>query len=148
MKAVVQRVNEASVSVDGEKISEISRGLLVLLGLEKSDSEDEVRNMAARLVKQRFFEDEAGKMNLSLADVGGQVLAVSQFTLAADLSRGLRPSFDSAMPPDVAKKLFEFFVSSLREKGVQVQEGVFGAHMHVKLVNDGPVTFVLEGAMK
>lgn len=138
----------ASVAVDEKEVSAIGRGLLILVGIEKGDSEADLVTLAERLPRLRFFEDDGGKMNLSLADIGGQVLAVSQFTLAADLSRGLRPSFDSAMPADSAQGMFNRFLAALRGQGVDVKEGVFGAHMHVELINDGPVTFVLEGASK
>ena len=138
----------ASVSVDDKEVSRIARGFVVLLGIEKGDVEADAVELAERLPRQRFFADDAGKMNLSLSDIGGQVLAVSQFTLAADLSRGLRPSFDSAMPADRAEEIFKTFLAALRGQGVGVKEGVFGAHMHVELINDGPVTFVLEGASK
>ncbi len=138
----------ASVAVDDKEVSAIDRGLLILVGIEKGDSEADLIALAERLPRLRFFEDDGGKMNLSLVDIGGQVLAVSQFTLAADLSRGLRPSFDSAMPADRAQEMFKGFISALRGQGVDVKEGVFGAHMHVELINDGPVTFVLEGASK
>jgi D-tyrosyl-tRNA(Tyr) deacylase len=148
LKAVVQRVLNASVSVDDGEVSAIARGMVVLLGIEKGDSQADLTALAERLPRLRFFADDGGKMNLSLSDIGGEVLAVSQFTLAADLSRGLRPSFDSAMELGEARGMFDDFIKALRGQGVDVKEGVFGAHMHVELINDGPVTFVLEGARK
>ncbi len=134
----------ASVSVADKEVAVIGRGLVVLLGIEKGDVESDVVGLAERLVKLRFFADDAGKMNLSLSDIGGEVLAVSQFTLAADLSRGLRPSFDSAMPPGEAEEMFHTFLAALRSRGVGVSEGVFGAHMHVESVNDGPICVLLD----
>jgi D-tyrosyl-tRNA(Tyr) deacylase len=118
---------------------------LVLVGADKDDSPVNADFLSDRILGLRIFEDEAGKMNLSVKDVGGQLLAVSQFTLSADLSKGRRPSFTSAMPPDDALKLFDYFVGKLKESGLTVQSGEFGAKMRVRLVNDGPVTFVLEG---
>lgn len=147
MKAVVQRVSRAAVKVDGEEKASISKGLLVLLGVEKGDTSEDIVRFAERLPRNRFFTDEAGKMNLSLKDVGGSVLAVSQFTLAANLEKGLRPSFDPAMEPDQAREFFSLFVDTLQSNGIDVEEGVFGAYMQVELVNDGPVTFVFQGAL-
>ena len=144
MKAVVQRVTSASVEVDGEPVGAIGRGLLVLLGVEKGDAEPQARILADKTARLRIFEDAAGKMNLSLLDIGGDVLAVSQFTLCADLSRGRRPSFDTAAGPDLAEPLYAEYVEALRREGLNVAQGTFGAHMAVQLVNDGPVTFVLE----
>ncbi len=147
MRAVVQRVSRATVSVDGNQKASISKGFLVLLGVEKGDSKAQIVRLAERLPRYRFFEDENGKMNLSLKDVGGSILVVSQFTLAANLAKGLRPSFDPAMCPDEARELVSLFADTLRSSGVNVEEGIFGAHMEVELVNDGPVTFVFEGAL-
>jgi D-tyrosyl-tRNA(Tyr) deacylase len=142
LKAVVQRVTQAVVRVDGKEVSSISKGLLVLLGLEKGDTREALVRLAERLPRYRFFADDTGKMNLSLADIGGGVLVVSQFTLAGNLAKGLRPSFDRAMPPGDAAELVSLFAASMSAAGIEVAEGVFGAHMEVELVNDGPVTFV------
>jgi D-aminoacyl-tRNA deacylase len=144
LRAVVQRVSSARVTVGPETAGEIGRGLLVLLGVGKSDDEHTCRSLAARLARLRVFEDDAGKMNLSLLDIGGQALVVSQFTLYADTSRGLRPSFTDACEPGRANELYERFVSELSYMGVPTRTGRFGAHMDVELVNSGPVTFVLE----
>lgn len=145
MKAVVQRVEHAEVRVDGDAVSTIGRGLVVLLGVEQDDSAQDITKLAESLPRRRFFEDTAGKMNLSLLDIKGEVLVVSQFTLAADLGKGLRPSFTKAMEPGKAKEFVRLFSETLRIEGVETREGVFGAHMKVELVNDGPVTFIFEG---
>ena len=144
MKAVVQRVARASVRVGGEEVGAIGSGMLVLLGILEGDSEAEARRFAERIALFRFFPDEAGKMNRSAIDVGGQVLVVSQFTLAADGRSGRRPSFDDAAEPSLAESLYERFVDALRASGLDVRTGRFGAKMEVELVNDGPVTFALE----
>lgn len=144
VKAVIQRVSEASVSVDGREISRIGRGLLLLVGVEKEDGEEQAASLAKKIAEMRVFEDDAGKMNLSARDVGGEVLAVSQFTLCADLRKGRRPGFDDAAPPDAARALFARFAEILRGHGLTVKEGAFGAHMRVALVNDGPVTFTIK----
>ncbi|HBS06527.1 MAG TPA: D-tyrosyl-tRNA(Tyr) deacylase [Leptospiraceae bacterium] len=143
MLALVQRVIEASVIVNGQTVSEIQRGMLVFLGALHEDDESVARNLAVRLSKIRIFEDENGKMNLSILDSGGQALVVSQFTLCADLSRGNRPSFGPAAEPEKAKRLYNEFCQSLSDAGVPVQTGEFGADMKVGLVNDGPVTFMV-----
>ena len=145
MKIVLQRVSESSVEVSGETISTIDRGLLLLVGADKSDSPKNADFLADRCLGLRIFEDDGGRMNLSVADVKGQILAVSQFTLSADISKGRRPSFSSAMLPDEARELFDYFVGKLKESGLTVKSGEFGAKMKVRLLNDGPVTFVLEG---
>jgi D-tyrosyl-tRNA(Tyr) deacylase len=145
LKAVVQRVSRACVRVDGNKKAEIGRGLLVLLGLETRDKEADVVRFAQRLPQRRFFADRDGKMNLSLKNISGQVLVVSQFTLAANLDKGLRPSFTHAMEPVKAEGMVTLFSAELRSAGVEVSEGVFGARMEVELVNDGPVTFIFQG---
>ena len=139
MRAVVQRVLEASVTVNGEKVSQIGPGLLVLLGVGRGDGEAEADRIASKLLALRVFEDDAGKMNLSVRDVGGEILCVSQFTLYGDTRRGNRPSFVEAAPPEEAEALYERVRSALGAKG-----GVFGARMAVSLVNDGPVTLMLE----
>ena len=140
MRALVQRVAEAGVSVGSGEIAAIGPGLLVLLGVERGDSEAEADYLARRIATLRVFEDADGKMNLSLLDSGGEALAVSQFTLCADVSRGNRPGFSHAAPPDLAEPLFAYFCISLEGHGVAVQTGRFQAHMAVRLVNDGPVT--------
>jgi D-aminoacyl-tRNA deacylase len=144
VKIVIQRVSEASVRVEGVVVGEIGRGLLVLFGAETGDTEALADEAARKVAGLRVFEDADGKMNLALADVGGDVLAVSQFTLAADLSRGRRPGFDRALPGPQARPLYQRFVASLRGLGVAVQTGTFGAMMDVSLVNQGPATFLLE----
>ena len=144
MKVVIQRVTEASVTVDGTVVGKINKGFLILVGIARGDSENEVRILAEKISKMRIFEDENGKMNLSLADVGGEVLAVSQFTLYADCRRGNRPDYLNAAPPAEANALYEFFVSEMKGKGFVVEKGVFGADMKVSLLNDGPVTIVLD----
>jgi D-tyrosyl-tRNA(Tyr) deacylase len=140
----VQRVARASVRVDGAALGEIGAGMLVLLGVLKGDTTKECDDLAAKIAQFRFFPDEQGKMNLSALDLSRAVLVVSQFTLAADGSRGRRPSFDGAAPPAQAEPLYERFVARLRALGLEVATGKFGALMQVELVNDGPVTFVLE----
>jgi len=142
---VLQRVSEASVAVSGEAIAAIRKGLLLLVGADTGDLDKNAEFLADRCLGLRIFEDDAGKMNLSVKDIGGQILAVSQFTLSADLSKGRRPSFTSAMNPGEAEKLFTFFVGELEKSGLVVKTGKFGAKMKVQLLNDGPVTFVLEG---
>lgn len=144
MKAVIQRVSSASVTVDGTVVGEISRGLLVLLGVEKGDQQAQSDWLAEKIATLRVFEDDNGKMNRSLMDVGGAVLAVSQFTLAGNCTKGRRPSFDTAAPPDIGKLRYEQFVTALRQLQLPVATGIFQADMQVALVNDGPVTFILE----
>ena len=144
MRAVVQRVSEASVTVEGEEVGRIGRGLMVLVGFGPDDEDGDLEYMASKVVELRVFEDEQGKMNLSVRDIGGGVLLVPNFTLHADCRRGRRPSFSGAAPPDMARALFERFVEMVRGMGVPVGAGVFGAHMHVALVNDGPVTLLLD----
>jgi len=144
MKAVVQRVSEAEVRVHGKLVGAITRGVLVLLGVEKGDTPREADWLAEKIVNLRIFEDEAGKMNLSLLDIKGELLAVSQFTLAGNCGKGRRPSFDTAAPPEEANHLYQYFVSRVWELGIPVQTGIFQAEMKVSLVNDGPVTFILE----
>ena len=144
MKAVVQRVTTASVEVSGTIAGAIGQGVLVLLGVEKGDVERDADWMAEKIVVLRIFEDEAGKMNRSLREIGGELLAVSQFTLAGNCAKGRRPSFDSAAPPDEASRLYEYFVAAVKRLGIPVRTGIFQAMMQVSLVNDGPVTFILE----
>jgi len=142
VKLVIQRVSRASVRVEGEAVSGIGVGLLVLVGLERGDNDRQLERAAHRIATLRVFEDDAGKMNLGLDEVGGAVLAVSQFTLAGSLARGRRPSFVDAMGGAEAEPLFDRFVGMLRGRGVVVETGVFGAMMEVELVNDGPVTLL------
>lgn len=144
MKAVVQRVSEARVEVAGETVGAIGRGVLVLLGVEKGDGEREAEWLAEKTVNLRIFPDEAGKMNLSLGEAGGACLVVSQFTLAGNCAKGRRPSFDTAAPPEMANRLYAYFTEKVRERGVPVATGIFQADMAVSLVNDGPVTFILQ----
>lgn len=145
MRAVIQRVTQASVSIDGKICGEISQGLLLLLGVYQTDTEQEAQLLARKAAELRIFEDAAGKMNLSLADINGGMLIVSNFTLCADASHGRRPSFIAAARPEQAKPLYEYFVGLIREKGITpVATGVFGAEMKVSLVNDGPITILLD----
>ena len=144
MKLVIQRVSRAAVRVGGETVGAINRGLMVLVGLERDDGEDEVEKAARRIATLRVFEDGEGKMNRGLGEVDGKVLAVSQFTLAGSIRKGRRPSFDHAMPGHQAEPLFDRFVELLRGHDVKVETGVFGAMMDVELVNDGPVTLIWE----
>jgi D-tyrosyl-tRNA(Tyr) deacylase len=143
LKAVIQRVASASVR-SGDQAASIGKGLLVLTGLEAGDTEATCAWTAAKIASLRIFEDPDGKMNLGLSDVGGEVLTVSQFTLAGSIEKGRRPSFDRAMRPEAARPLFDRFVELLRAEGCAVQTGFFQEHMAVELVNDGPVTFILE----
>ncbi len=143
MKACVQRVLSGKVVVGGDTVAEIGKGLVVLIGFEKGDLKSHVEKMAKKVVELRIFEDSAGKMNLSLKDVRGELLAVPNFTLAADCRKGRRPSFQSSEEPVKAEEMFNLFVEKCREEGVPVQTGIFGADMKVHIVNDGPVTFVL-----
>lgn len=144
MIGLIQRVSEASVVVEGQAVGQIGRGLLVLLGVEKQDDEAAARRLLDRLLAYRVFPDAAGRMNLSLTDIGGELLLVPQFTLVADTRKGTRPSFSSAAAPELGKTLFEYFVATARERHPKVATGVFGADMKVSLVNDGPVTFWLQ----
>lgn len=144
MIALIQRVSRASVVVDNQTIGAIDKGLLVLLGVEQQDTREKMEKLATKVMSYRVFSDENGKMNLNLEQVGGSLLVVSQFTLAADTGRGLRPSFSGAGTTDQALALYEEFVAFCRAKGVTTETGQFGADMQVSLVNDGPVTFNLQ----
>jgi D-tyrosyl-tRNA(Tyr) deacylase len=144
MRAVVQRVTRAQVSVDNEVTGKISHGLLVLLGVAKTDTTEDAAYLAEKIAGLRIFDDGDGKMNLSVKDVGGAVLAVSQFTLYGDVRRGKRPSFDDAAPPEAARELYEYFVEKIRGQGLTCETGRFQAMMQVELVNDGPVTILLD----
>lgn len=144
MKVLVQKVTSASVTVNKQKISEISDGYLLFIGVEKGDDRTKAEYLAKKVANFRIFTDENDKMNLSIQDVGGEILAVSQFTLAADLSRGNRPGFDTAALPQEAEPLYEYFAQQLRTYGIKVKTGIFQADMKVALVNDGPCTFLLQ----
>jgi D-aminoacyl-tRNA deacylase len=144
MRAVVQRVSRAQVRVDGAVTGSVERGLLVLLGVGRGDGPEDARSMADKLAALRIFEDQGGKMNLSVADVGGGLLVVSQFTLLGDARKGNRPGFSEAAPPDEANALYQTVCGLVRAKGLPVAQGVFRAHMEVELVNDGPVTILLD----
>lgn len=144
MKAVIQRVTRASVQVEGKIVGKIDSGLLILLGIAKGDGESDGRYLVEKIRTLRIFSDELERMNLSLADIGGSVLLVSQFTLLGSTSSGRRPSFDDAAPLDEAKRLYEQVATDLRLHDIPVKTGVFAAHMQVELLNDGPVTFVLD----
>ncbi|MFH2067430.1 MAG: D-aminoacyl-tRNA deacylase [Pseudomonadota bacterium] len=144
MKAVIQRVKQSSVTVDGKIVGSIQRGMLILLGVSQEDRESDAGYLADKIANLRIFEDAAGKMNLSLLDTGGEALVVSQFTLLGDCRKGRRPSFIDAAPPEKAGQLYEYFIQMLRGMGVPVQTGIFRAMMDVSLVNDGPVTLILE----
>jgi len=144
MRAVVQRVSRAQVTVNGEITGQIGPGLLVLLGVGRDDTEADANYLAEKIAGIRIFEDDQGKMNRSLQDVGGSVLAVSQFTLYGDVRRGKRPSFDAAAPPEKARQLYEFFVEQIRAAGLRCETGRFQEMMKVELTNEGPVTILLD----
>ncbi len=146
MKVLVQKVLSASVTVENQVVAQIGSGFLLFIGVEKGDTTDKADYLAKKVANFRIFNDKDDKMNLSLQDVDGEILAVSQFTLAADLSRGNRPGFDTAAAPQEAEPLYEYFVQKLREYNIPVQTGVFQAYMQVALVNDGPCTFILQKA--
>jgi D-tyrosyl-tRNA(Tyr) deacylase len=148
MRSVIQRVKNASVSVDGKTVGEITAGLLVLLAVGQEDSAADMTWMVDKLVGLRIFEDEEGKMNRSVLEVGGEILMISQFTLYGDCRKGKRPSFISAAPPELAKHLFEQTVEETRKRGVKVETGVFQAEMEVSLINHGPVTIMLDSEKK
>lgn len=143
MIALIQRVSHAKVEVDNITVGEIEQGLLVLLAIEPEDNQAKATRLAERVAGYRVFEDEQGKMNLNVGQIGGDILVVSQFTLAADTTRGMRPSFTSAASPQMSDALYQFFTEQLRAKGFKAPTGVFGADMQVSLLNDGPVTFQL-----
>jgi len=144
MKAVIQRVTSASVTVEGQTVGQIGPGIMVLLGVEKGDAEAQADWLVEKICALRMFSDADGKMNLSVQEVGGALLVVSQFTLAGNCAKGRRPSFDTAAPPDEGKRLYDYFVAAARRTGLPVETGIFQADMQVALVNDGPVTFILE----
>lgn len=144
MKALIQRVKKASVTIDGKLHSSIGFGMLVFLGVEKGDEKENAEKLSEKLVNLRIFEDENEKMNLSLKDVKGEMLIVSQFTLCGDCKKGTRPSFDKSAPPAIANELYEYFITMIKEQNIKCGTGVFGAMMDVELINDGPVTFMVE----
>ena len=144
MKAVIQRVLSASVSIDGKEVGSINRGLLILLGVAQEDTSTDLEYLIKKTVGLRIFKDEHANMNLSIEDVGGEALVVSQFTLCADINKGRRPSFINAAPPEMADNMYQQYCKKLRKENISVQTGQFGALMEVKLVNDGPVTIVLD----
>lgn len=144
MKLVIQRVKEAKVDVNGKTVGKIEKGFLILIGITHSDTTENSDYLVKKVSNLRVFEDENGKMNLSIKDIKGQLLVVSQFTLYADCNNGNRPSFTSAAKPEIAKELYEFFCNKCEENGIEVQKGIFGADMKVSLINDGPVTIILE----
>ena len=144
MRVVVQRVQKASVTIDNELYSEIKKGYLVLFGAEKDDVVSQADWLSNKVSVLRCFPDEQGKMNLSIKDIQGEMLIVSQFTLCGDIRKGTRPSFDKAMKPDEANKMYEYFIQKVKEQGIPVKTGVFGADMKIDLLNDGPVTFVID----
>ena len=144
MKVLIQRVKRASVTIDNKLYSKIDKGILALVGIEKSDTIEQVQKMAKKLSGLRIFPDENDKMNRSILDIHGEMLIVSQFTLCGDCKKGTRPSFDKSATPDIANKLYEDFVKEIQNYGIKTETGVFGAMMDVELINDGPVTFMLE----
>lgn len=143
MIGLIQRVKRASVTIDNKLYSNIDSGILVLFGVEKGDVKEKADRIADKISKLRIFEDENGKMNKSVTDISGEILVVSQFTLAGNCSKGTRPSFDNAEEPQKANVMYEYFIEQLKQKGLLVKTGVFGAMMDVELINDGPVTFIL-----
>ncbi len=143
MKLVLQRVKNASVTIDNKLFSSINEGILILIGIEKGDSDADIIKYAEKVSKLRIFADENDKMNLSIKDIKGEILVVSQFTLAGDCKKGTRPSFDKSAPPAEANKLYELFAQKLKDLDIPVKTGVFGAMMDIQLINDGPVTFIL-----
>ena len=144
MRVLIQRVKRASVTIDKELYSSIDKGILALVGIEKGDTLEQVQKSAKKIANLRIFPDENDKMNLSLIDVGGEMLVVSQFTLCGDCKKGTRPSFDKSAPPQIANELYEEFVKEIQSYGIKTQTGKFAAMMDVELINDGPVTFMIE----
>ena len=144
MKALIQRVKSASVTIDGKLYSKIEKGLLIFLGIEKNDDTSNADWLISKILKLRIFEDENDKMNLSVNDVKGEILVVSQFTLAGNCQKGTRPSFDNAKNPNEAKQLYEYFIQEIKKSDINIQTGVFRAMMDISLINDGPVTFMIE----
>ena len=144
MKAVIQRVSGAQVEIDGSVVSSIHKGLLVLIGVEKGDTENDIASLSKKIACLRIFEDSSSKMNLSVKDISGEILVVSQFTLAADCRKGNRPSFENAEEPQEANRMYMKFVEQLRQEGIQTCTGQFAAHMRVHLINNGPVTILLD----
>ena len=144
MKIVIQRAEKAKVSVDGEVVGQIGKGYMVLVGVGPEDTKQNADFLVNKMCNLRIFEDEQGKMNLSIKDVGGEILAISQFTLYADCRKGNRPSFTGAAKPEYANELYEYFMEETRKQGIKVEHGTFGAHMKVDFINDGPVTIMLE----
>ena len=144
MKALIQRVASSQVEVDGKTVGKIDKGLLVFLGLEKKDNDLIADKMMSKIISYRVFPDENQKMNLSLKDITGDVLIISQFTLAADTKNGTRAGFSTALPPIEAESLYDYFIDKIKESNLKIQSGIFGANMKVSLLNDGPVTFMLE----
>lgn len=147
MKLVVQRVKNASVTIENELFSSIEQGYLILFGAEKGDTKAQADWLANKVSVLRCFSDENDKMNLSIKDVAGEMLIVSQFTLAGDVKKGTRPSFDKAMAPTEANEMYEYFISKIKEQNIPVKTGVFGAHMEINLLNNGPVTFVIDAPL-
>jgi len=145
MKVLIQRVEKSGVNIDGEDVSLIGKGILALVGIEKGDTNEQVEKLAKKVVNLRIFPDENDKMNRSLLDIHGEMLIVSQFTLCGDCKKGTRPSFDKSAPPQFANELYEYFISQVQSYGIKTGTGKFGAMMKVSLINDGPVTFMLEG---
>ena len=148
MKIVLQKVKNASVTIDNELFSSIEQGYLILFGVEKGDTKEKADWLCNKVCQLRCFPDENDKMNLSIKDVKGEILVVSQFTLCADVKKGTRPSFDNAMKPDEANSMYEYFVEKIKAENISVKTGVFGAHMEVNLLNDGPVTFIINSPDK
>ena len=145
MKVLIQRVKHSKVMISGKNVAEINKGILALVGIEKGDTKAQVEKLAKKVVNLRIFPDDNDKMNRSLIDIQGEMLIVSQFTLCGDCKKGTRPSFDKSAPPQVANDLYEYFVSLIKDFGIKTGTGKFGAMMEVSLINDGPVTFMLEG---
>ncbi len=144
MKLLLQRVKNANVTVEGKIVGKINQGLLIFIGIAKGDTPQQAEYLARKSANLRIFEDEQGKMNLSVKDIGGSALVISQFTLAGDCTQGNRPGFDNAARPEEAKPLYEYFSAQLKSNGVPIENGIFQADMQVSLINDGPVTFILE----